>query len=128
MATLRLATDEVYAGIDESARVVREAAGVALAEAGVPHVVQNVGNMFSVFFTAEGVTEIPDFAAASAQHLERFKAFFHSMLDQRVYLPPSAFEIWFLSAAHDDRALARILDALPVAARAAAAVPAGQCS
>jgi len=89
----------------------------------VPHVVQHVGNMFSVFFTDEGVTEVPDFAAASAQHPERYKAFFHSMLEQGVYLPPSAFEVWFLSAAHDERALDRILAALPGAAKAAAAVP-----
>ena len=125
LTTLRLATDEVYARIDDAARVVREAAGAALAEAGVPHVVQNVGNMFSVFFTDEGVTEVPDFVAASAQHVERFRAFFHSMLDQGVYLPPSAFEIWFLSSAHDDRALDRVLSALPTAASAAAAAPAG---
>jgi glutamate-1-semialdehyde 2,1-aminomutase len=84
--------------------------------------------MFSVFFTDEGVTEVPDFAAASAQRVDRFKAFFHSMLDQGVYLPPSAFEVWFLSAAHDDRALDRIIAALPAAARAAAAVPAGAAS
>src|SRR4051794_17385141 len=123
LATLRLATDEVYARLDEAARVVREAAGAALADAGVPHVVQHVGNMFSVFFTDDGVTEIRDFAAASVQHVERYKAFFHSMLDQGVSLPPSAFEVWFLSAAHDDRALDVILAALPGAARAAAAVP-----
>jgi len=120
LATLRLATEEVYAHLDKAAQVVREAASAALSEAGVPHVVQNVGSMFSVFFTEEGVTEVPDFAAASAQRVDRFKAFFHSMLDQGVYLPPSAFEVWFLSAAHDDRALDRILAALPAAARAAA--------
>ena len=123
LATLQLATDEVYARLDKSAQAVREAAASALSEAGVPHVVQHVGNMFSVFFTDEGVTEVPDFAAASAQHVERYKAFFHSMLEQGVYLPPSAFEVWFLSAAHDDRALDVILTALPAAARAAAAVP-----
>jgi glutamate-1-semialdehyde 2,1-aminomutase len=127
LVTLRLATDEVYAHLDKAAQVVREAAASALAEAGAPHVVQHVGNMFSVFFTDEGVTEVPDFAAAGAQHPDRYKAFFHAMLDQGVYLPPSAFEVWFLSAAHDDRALDRILAALPAAARAAAAVqvPAG---
>ncbi len=123
LATLRLATDAVYAHLDKTALLLREAAGSALAEAGVPHVVQNVGNMFSVFFTDEGVTEVPDFAAAAAQHPERYKAFFHAMLDQGVYLPPSAFEVWFLSAAHDDRAVDRIVSALPTAARAAAAVP-----
>jgi glutamate-1-semialdehyde 2,1-aminomutase len=44
------------------------------------------------------------------------------MLDHGVYLPPSAFEAWFVGASHDDDALARIAAALPVAARAAAAV------
>jgi glutamate-1-semialdehyde 2,1-aminomutase len=43
------------------------------------------------------------------------------MLDAGVHLPPSAYEAWFLSAAHDDRAVQTILDALPHAARAAAA-------
>jgi glutamate-1-semialdehyde 2,1-aminomutase len=43
------------------------------------------------------------------------------MLDGGVYLPPSPFEAWFLSAAHDEAALARIADALPAAAAAAAA-------
>jgi len=126
LATLRLATDEVYAHLDKVAQVVREATSAALAEAGVPHVTQHVGNMFSVFFTDEGVTEVRDFAAASAQHTGRFRAFFHAMLEQGVYLPPSAFEVWFLSAAHDDRALDRIVAALPAAARAAAAVRPGE--
>jgi glutamate-1-semialdehyde 2,1-aminomutase len=122
LATLRLATGEVYAHLDKTAQVVREGAAAALTEAGVPHVVQHVGSMFSVFFTDEQVTAVPDYATASTQHVERFKAFFHAMLEQGVYLPPSAFEVWFLSAAHDDRAVDRILSALPAAARAAAAV------
>ena len=42
-------------------------------------------------------------------------------LEQGVYLPPSAFESWFVSAAHDDEALGRVAAALPAAARAAAA-------
>ena len=79
--------------------------------------------MFSVFFVEEGVSEVTDFEAASAQRTDRFKAFFHAMLDQGVYLPPSAFEAWFLSSAHDDAALDRIVTALPAAVRAALAVP-----
>jgi glutamate-1-semialdehyde 2,1-aminomutase len=42
------------------------------------------------------------------------------MLDAGVHLPPSAYEAWFLSAAHDDRAVQTVLDALPAAAQAAA--------
>ena len=62
---------------------------------------------------------VTDYAAAGAQRTDRFAAFFHAMLDQGVYLPPSAFEVWFLSAAHDSTALDRIVTALPAAARAA---------
>ncbi|HET6627149.1 MAG TPA: glutamate-1-semialdehyde 2,1-aminomutase [Nocardioidaceae bacterium] len=122
LATLRLATDDVYAGIDKASLVLQEATASALDEAGVPHVVQANGNMFSVFLVEEGVSSVPNFDVASAQRVDRFKAFFHAMLDQGVYLPPSAFECWFLSVAHDDRALDRIVSALPAAARAAGAV------
>lgn len=124
LTTLRLADDAVYAHVDRAADVVREAAVAALTEAGVPHVAQNDRNMFSVFFSSDDDPgPVHDFAGASRQRLDRYAAFFHSMLEQGVHLPPSAFEIWFLSASHDDRALDRIVSALPAAARAAAAVP-----
>jgi len=58
-------------------------------------------------------------AGAQAQGAWRYKPFFHAMLDAGVYLPPSAFECWFVSTAHDDGALSRIAEALPGAARAA---------
>jgi glutamate-1-semialdehyde 2,1-aminomutase len=123
LTTLRLATDDVYATIDAAARTVREAASAALAAAGVPHVAQRDGTMFSVFFPdSDDVTEVRDFAAAQRQRTDRFAAFFRSMLAQGVHLPPSAFEAWFLSSAHDDAALDRVLAALPGAARAAAEV------
>ena len=73
--------------------------------------------MFSVFFR-EG--QVHDYDAARAQHVPAFAAFFHSMLEQGVYLPPSAFESWFVSAAHDADAVDRVLAALPAAASAAA--------
>ncbi|HET6167782.1 MAG TPA: glutamate-1-semialdehyde 2,1-aminomutase [Marmoricola sp.] len=119
LATLRLATDQVYARVDEVAATISEAATKALAAAGVPHVLQAAGNMFSLFFT--DATAVPDYATASSQDVEAFKAFFHAMLDQGVYLPPSAFEAWFCSSAHDDRAVQQVLDALPAAAAAAGA-------
>jgi len=121
LATLRLATDEVYAALDKTSGLLQEAVSGALSEAGVPHVMGATGNMFSVFFVEEGVTAVPDFAAASRQRVGAYAAFFHAMLDQAVHLPPSAYETWFLSAAHDDRALDRIVSALPAAAQAAAA-------
>jgi len=123
LATLRAATDAVYAHIDRAAGLLAEEVDKALAEAGVPHVVQAGGNMFSVFLFDDPVEAVRDFATASAQNLDRYAAFFHAMLGQGIYLPPSAFEAWFLSSAHDDQVLDRVVAALPVAARAAAAVP-----
>jgi glutamate-1-semialdehyde 2,1-aminomutase len=122
LATLRLATDDVYARLGAAARRLADEAGAALSAAGVPHVVQFAGTMFSIFFTArDDVTAVLDYDGARAQDLPAFAAFFHAMLDRGVYLPPSAFEAWFVSAAHDDAALDRVVAALPDAARAAAA-------
>jgi glutamate-1-semialdehyde 2,1-aminomutase len=83
--------------------------------------VQYAGNLFSVFFADEPVV---DFAGAQAAETWRYKPFFHAMLDAGVYLPPSAFEAWFVNAAMNENALARISAALPAAARAAAAAEA----
>jgi glutamate-1-semialdehyde 2,1-aminomutase len=124
LTTLRLATDEVYAKLDETSLTIQRLVATALEKEGVPHVIQAAGNLFSVFFVDSEETSGPirDFAGAGAQVLPRFAAFFHAMLDAGVYLPPSAFEAWFVSAAIDDDALAALESALVPAARAAAAV------
>ncbi|MER6944024.1 glutamate-1-semialdehyde 2,1-aminomutase [Nonomuraea sp. NPDC000554] len=118
LATLRALDTEVYARVDAAAATVAQAATEALTAAGVPHRLQTAGNLFSVFFTDR---QVRDFADAQTQNTDAFKAFFHAMLDQGVYLPPSAYEAWFLSGAHDEEALTRVADALPAAAKAAAA-------
>ncbi len=120
LATLRAAGRDVYAALDANARTLGTLAAAALDEAGVAHQVQYAGNLLSVFFAEKPVL---DFADAQAAETFRYKPFFHSMLDAGVYLPPSAFEAWFVNAAMDDAAMARIADALPAAARAAATAP-----
>jgi glutamate-1-semialdehyde 2,1-aminomutase len=117
LAQLRACTDAVYATVDQVAAEVGALVTEALHKEGVAHRLQTAGNMFSVFFTEKPVTNYDE---ARAQESFRFTAFFHAMLSQGVYLPPSAFESWFVSAAHDERALERIAAALPAAARAAA--------
>ena len=119
LATLRLATPEVYAHVDTISAALQSEVAAALDAEGVPHVIQAAGNLFSVFFVS-GVDAVPDYATASGQSTDAYAAFFHAMLDHGVYLPPSAYEGWFLSAAHDDGAMDRIVTALPLAARAAA--------
>ncbi len=119
LATLRRCTADVYAAVDVAAATVSELVVDALTAAGVPHRLNSAGSLFSVFFTDATVV---DYATAKAGSAKRYAAFFHAMLDRGVYLPPSAYEAWFLSAAHDDEALNRVAEALPYAARAAAAV------
>ncbi len=128
LATLQACTADVYARVDAAAASLAAAAGEALSAAGVPHVVQSAGSMFSVFFAHPDEAPVRDYDAARRQDLPAFRAFFHAMLEQGVYLPPSAFESWFLSAAHDDRALQRVTDALPAAAAAAAAAGTGEAA
>jgi len=117
LTTLRHCTDEVYAHLDATAATVARLTTEALAAEGVAHRVNTAGSLFSVFFTDAPVT---DYATATTQEAFRYSAFFHAMLSQGVYLPPSAYESWFVSAAHDDAALDRVAAALPAAARAAA--------
>ncbi|WP_329456307.1 glutamate-1-semialdehyde 2,1-aminomutase [Streptomyces sp. NBC_01497] len=117
LAQLRLLDDAAYAQVDDASRRVQALVTGALTKEGVAHTVQTASNMFSVFFTD---AEVRNFDDAKRQDTFRFTAFFHAMLAGGVYLPPSAFEVWFLSTAHDERALERIADALPAAARAAA--------
>jgi glutamate-1-semialdehyde 2,1-aminomutase len=117
LATLTNCTADVYEHLDKSSAALSSLVADALTEAGVPHRVNVAGNLFSVFFTAD---EVIDYASARRQSTTAYAAFFHAMLDRGVYLPPSAFEAWFLSAAHDQAVLDRIGDALPHAAAAAA--------
>jgi glutamate-1-semialdehyde 2,1-aminomutase len=117
LTTLRLADAAVYQALDAHAQTIGAMVDQALDAVGVPHQVQYAGNLFSVFFADAPVR---DFAAAQAAQTWRYRPFFHAMLDAGVYLPPSAFEAWFVNAAMDDAALQRIQEALPAAARAAA--------
>ena len=121
LATLRLATPEVYATVDAAADRLSTALDDALANAGVTHAVAKAGNLFNASFRASTPR---DYAEAQAQESFRYAPFFHSLREQGIALPPSVFEAWFLTAAHGEDDLQRIEAALPVAAEAAAAAQA----
>jgi len=117
LTTLRLATDETYAALEHAATRIAAGLGTALTGAGVAHSIQRAGSLFSMFFSP---TAPRTYEQVKQQEAFRYPPFFHAMLDAGVSLPPSVFEAWFVSAAHDETAIQRILDALPGAARAAA--------
>ena len=90
-------TEKLMAGL-------RQAAG----EAGVPFAVDSVGGMFGFYFADQVPTS---FEAVTKTNIEVFKKFFHLMLDQGVYLAPSAYEAGFTSIAHDDAIVGEIVAA-----------------
>jgi len=81
----------------------------AAKRAGIPLTENHLGGMFGLFFTAQ--EKVTDFAGSMACDQERFRAFFHAMLEHGVYLAPSAFEAGFISAAHSDADIAATLEA-----------------
>jgi glutamate-1-semialdehyde 2,1-aminomutase len=107
--------EDPYPSLESRAKILTDGIGEALRSAGVPHAIPRVGSLFSVFF---GVEAIADHSRAKAADHAAYARFFHAMLDQGVYLPPSGYEGWFLSAAHGDEEVDRTLDAARKAARA----------
>ncbi|HWR84479.1 MAG TPA: aminotransferase class III-fold pyridoxal phosphate-dependent enzyme, partial [Rhodoglobus sp.] len=118
IATLRNADADAYARLERASSAVADATSDALSAEGVEHVVQRAGTLFSILFRGQPAL---DYAQVQTQAAHRYPPFFHAMLDAGVSLPPSVFEAWFVSAAHDDAAVDRIISALPAAAKAAAA-------
>ena len=108
MATLKLMPPAAYELLE--ARGAALAAGLlaAAAEAKVPVQVNRVGSMLTVFFTSTPVT---DAASARKASTRRFGAFFHTLLENGVYFPPSQFEAAFLSTAHSEADLEQTLRA-----------------
>jgi glutamate-1-semialdehyde 2,1-aminomutase len=102
LVTLKLCTPEVYAALDYAAFGAMQSIKDAFGSVGIPHTLQSVGNLFSVFFTNETVYS---FEQAQTQDVPKFNAFFHALLNQGVYIPPSAYEAWFVSSLHDAEAM-----------------------
>ncbi|MBO1751072.1 glutamate-1-semialdehyde 2,1-aminomutase [Actinotalea sp. BY-33] len=121
LATLQHADAAVYARVSTVADAIATGLSDALGAAGVAHSIQRAGTLFSAAFVDPAEGPVTDYTRAQSQDVFRYAPLFHSLLEQGVHAPPSVFEAWFVSAAHDDAAVNRILEALPAAARAAAA-------
>ena len=93
-------TEKLMAGLKQAAD-----------EAHIPFAVDSVGGMFGFYFTSK----VPSsFEAVTKMDIEAFKKFFHAMLDQGVYLAPSAYEAGFTSIAHDNEVLDAIVSAATI--------------
>lgn len=85
---------ELYVELEEKTDYLRKGLETVLKKHQVDHTINQVGSMISIFFTKKSVT---NFKTANTTNQEFFKSFFHNMLNQGIYLPPSPFESWFLA-------------------------------
>lgn len=113
IAQLRL-LDELkpYPRLDVLGRQLRAAADAAAKAKGIPLQTPGCGSMFSLFFTEQRVRDLP---TAMSSDAKLFGRFFHACLDRGVYLPPSAYEAWFLSSAHEGPAIDRACEVVAAA-------------
>ena len=98
-----------YEQLSETARALVSGLQSRADAAGIPFTTNQVGGMFGLFFSEEA--EINRFEQVNRCDLERFRKFFHGMLDEGVYLAPSAYEAGFVSSAHESEVIDSTLDA-----------------
>jgi glutamate-1-semialdehyde 2,1-aminomutase len=115
LAALELVRDQdPYPALEKTAAALVEGITDTLGASGVPHTINRVESLFSVFFTDQAVRNFED--ARGADH-QAYGRFFHALLERGIYLPPSGFEAWFLSTAHGDAEIERTIEAVRDAAR-----------
>jgi glutamate-1-semialdehyde 2,1-aminomutase len=102
-------TLNIYEKVETRATAIAEGFAAHAQEAGIPVCINRVGSLLTMFFTEEKVVD--SFAAVNTCDRERFATFFRAMLERGIALPPSQFEAMFISAAHTDADVARVIDA-----------------
>jgi glutamate-1-semialdehyde 2,1-aminomutase len=105
---------EPYGGLDASTRQIKEAMATAFAEKGIAVQIPQAGSMLSVFFSAAPVRSFGDVMNSGS---DWFRRLFHACLERGLFLPPSAYEAWFVSTAHDEAIIAKSCEILEDAIR-----------
>jgi len=98
----------IYQELEEKGNYLKQGLEKVLKEFNIPFVINHLGSMISIHFSNHPVV---DFATAASANNALFNKFFHAMLDREIYLPPSAFETWFLSNALTKDDLDRTIEA-----------------
>ena len=99
LTTLKiLKRDNPYPLLEEKSQRLADGLGKTFSSKGINHVINRVGSLLSVFFDSQSVC---NYEEAMAANRSSFNSFFANMLDQGIYLAPSAFEAWFMSVAHE---------------------------
>ncbi|HIC97766.1 MAG TPA: glutamate-1-semialdehyde-2,1-aminomutase [Aquificaceae bacterium] len=109
-----LARSNPYGELERKAGKLATGMSEILREKGIPHRINRVGSMLTLFFTAERVY---DFESAKKSDTKLFASFFRALLKRGVLVPPSQFEAWFISTAHGDEHIDEALERISTAVR-----------
>jgi glutamate-1-semialdehyde 2,1-aminomutase len=112
LATLEILSEPgAYDILEKRSAALAEGLRAAAEGAGVPLAVNRVGSMLTPFFVRNAGEAVTNFAQATACDTAAYAAFFHSMLEQGIFLPPSQFEAWFVGLAHRERDIQETIEA-----------------
>ena len=100
---------KIYSDLEATGILLKQQLHQSLNNKGIAHTINHLGSMISVHF---GEHKVKDFATAAACNNELFNKFFHHMLSEGIYLPPSAFETWFISHSIGENEIAKTIDAV----------------
>ena len=100
---------DFYTKINKTAETLDFEMSKILNEKGIQHRINRKGSMMSLFFNA---TSVSNFTEVKNSNISLFNNFFHQLLDQGIYLPPSGYETWFVSAAIGDKEIDKTLEAV----------------
>jgi glutamate-1-semialdehyde 2,1-aminomutase len=121
IATLEILKEPgAYETLEERSAALAKGLAAAAEDRKVPVAINRVGSMLCVFFIRESGQTVTNYAQATACDTKRFAAFFHAMLGNGIYLPPSQFEAWFVSLAHTEEAINKTIDAADAAFKSVA--------
>ena len=113
IATLELLKEPgAYETLEKQAAKLQTGLASAAAKAKVPMSVNRAGSMLTPFFVKKTGQTVTDYASATDCDTEAFAKFFHALLDEGVFVPPSQYEAWFVGLAHDDAAIEETIRAV----------------
>jgi glutamate-1-semialdehyde 2,1-aminomutase len=112
IATLEILKEPgAYETLEARSKQLADGLWSAAAASKIPVAINRVGSMLTVFFTRRAGATVRNHADATSGDTQAYAKFFHAMLDNGVYLPPSQYEAWFVGLAHSEDAIEQTIDA-----------------
>lgn len=101
-------TPSIYSQLENTTQLLKKEISDVLNKKGVSYIINSIGSMFSLHF---GINSVNNFTDATNADIELFNAYFHHLLKNGIYIPPSAYETWFISCAISEKEIEKTIKA-----------------